>query len=236
MKTGFWVILFTVIGLVSCTEEDANDTVIENVSSNEFAEFFYPYDTIPKVFVFRDVANGLEEEFHRIFSIDDSEGKHIVVEVYKEDGRLVEAINYNLDSLDVIDHMVVDRKLENRKAELFKNKLIPENKTTTASFASRFQGITDSTLFLKEVDRKYDSTTKIEVLEKKVSATIFIDYIRLTLFNPFTKDENEGKWEMLNYFAKGYGLVEWHNAEKSVHYRLEKIISQDEFVNLMSTK
>lgn len=230
MKKAFWILLLGFVGLISCSEEVVETTV----SSNVFGSSFYPYDTIPKVYVYRDVANGLAEEFHRVFSIDDSEGKHIVVEIYKEDGRLVEALNYNLDSLDIIDHMVVDRKLEKRKAELFKNKLIPDSKTSIASFASRFEGFKDSTMILKEVDRQYKSSKKMDVLGKKVAATVFIDYVRMTLFNPFTREEQEGKWEMLNYFAEGYGLVEWHNEDKTVHYRLEKILSQDDFVNLMS--
>lgn len=230
MNKGFWIILLVVIGLVSCTEEGPKTPV----SSNVFGTYFYPYDTIPQIYVFRDIKNGLDEEFHRVFSINDSEGKHIVVEVYKADGRIIEALNYNLDSLDIVDHMVANRKQEQTKAELFKNKLIPDSKKSTASFASRFAGFKDSTLILKEIDRLYSSTKKIDVLGKKVSATIFNDYIRMTLLNPFTKEENEAKWEITNYFATGYGLVEWHNVDRSVHYRLEKIISQDEFVNFMS--
>lgn len=230
MNRGFWIMLIVFVGLVSCSEENPET----NVSSNVFGTYFYPYDTIPTIYVFRDVANGLEEEFHRVFSINDSEGKHIVVEIYKEDGRLLEALNYNLDSLDIIDHMIVDRNQEKTKAELFKNKLMPDSKTSTASFASRFAGFKDSTMILKEVDRLYASAKEIDVLGKKISATLFTDHIRMTLFNPFTKEENEGTWEITNYFASGYGLVEWHNADRSIHYRLEKIISQDEFVNFMS--
>lgn len=231
MKYAFWILLIAVAGLSSCKAEQQDEV---NVSLNEFGPYFYPYDTVPKVYVYRDLVSGLEEEFHRVFAINDSEGKHIVVEIYKSDGRITEAYNYGLDSLHLNDHMVVDRFKKNTKAELFKNKLIPENKTTTASFVSRFSGISDSTLFLKEVDRMYTSTKKIDLLGKRVSATLFDDHVRLTLFNPFSKQENVATWEMVNYFAEGYGLVEWHTPDKSVHYRLEKIIPQDEFVNLMS--
>lgn len=234
MNKAFWIVLLVFAGLVSCSEDNPETSPEVNVSSNEFGAYFYAYDTIPKIYVFRDVANGLEEEFHRVFSIDDSQGKHIVVEIYKADGRIVEALNYNLDSLNIIDHMVVNRNQVNMKAELFKNKLMPDSKTSTASFASRFAGISDSTMFLREIDRTYKSTKDIKVLGKNVSATLFTDYVRMTLFNPFTKDENEGRWELTNYFAEGYGLVEWHNDDRSVHYQLEKIIEQDDFVNFMS--
>jgi len=238
MKGVIWGLLFISLVFAAC-EDNANTTSTKStekevLSTNEFNEFFYPYDTVPKIYVYRDLTNGIEEEFHRVFGINDSEGAHVVVEVYKSDGRITEALNYNIDSLDILDHMVVDKDQINRKAELFKNRLIPTDKKTTASFASRFPGISDSTLFLKEVDRIYNSTQEIQVMDKTVSAVVFHDYIRLTLFNPFTKMENEGKWELENYFAKGYGLVEWHTPDKNIHYQLEKIISQDEFVNLMS--
>ncbi len=232
MKYAFWIMLMIVAGLFSCGGEQEPNEV--NLSKNEFGPYFYPYDTVPKVYVYRDLVSGLEEEFHRVFSINDSEGKHIVVEVYKSDGRITEALNYGLDSLLLIDHMVVDRNLKNTKAELFKNKLIPASKTDKASFVSRFSGISDSTLFLKEVDRIYSKTKDIDIMGKKVSAVVFDDHVRLTLFNPFSKQENVANWEMVNYFAKGYGLVEWHTPNRDVHYRLEKIIPQDEFVNLMS--
>lgn len=232
MKYTFWILLIAAFSFISCEGEQKQNEV--NLSKNEFGPYFYAYDTVPKVYVYRDLVNGLEEEFHRVFAINDSEGKHIVVEVYKSDGRLTEALNYGLDSLLLNDHMVVDRHQQNTKAELFKNRLIPENKTSTASFVSRFSGISDSTFFLKEVDRKYSATKDIDILGKKVSSTVFNDHVRLTLFNPFSKQENVATWEMVNYFAKGYGLVEWHTPDKDVHYRLEKIIPQEEFVNLMS--
>lgn len=232
MQKGVWIILLFFVGFASCVENEA-DSENPNVSENVFGDFFYPYDTIPKIYVYRDVVNGLEEQFHRVFAINDSEGKHIVVEIYTNDGRIIEALNYNLDSLDIIDYMVVDRRQEQTKAELFKNKLIPNDKKSTASFAARFSGISDSTLFLKEIDREYGSTKNIDVMGKKVNTTIFNDHLRVTLFNPFTKMEDEREGESVNYFATGYGLVEWHNVDKSIHYRLEKIISQDAFVNLV---
>jgi hypothetical protein len=235
MQKGIWLILFLGIGLISCSGEDVTTAKTDsNTSSHMFGEFFYPYDTIPKIYVYRNITDGLEERFHRVFSINDSEGKHTVVEIYTDDGRLLEALNYNIDSLDVIDHMVVNRLKINTKAELFKNKLMPENKTATASFASRFSGINDSTLFLQEIDRKYEASKKIDVLGKKTPTTVFHDYVRMTLLNMYTKTERAGNYEVINYFAKGYGLVEWHDPAKKAHYRLEKIISQTEFVDLMS--
>lgn len=100
----------------------------ENYKSlNPNAEFFYPIDTIPKIYLYRDIANGLEEEFHRIYTIRDNAGPHIVVERYASDGRILEAVNYNVDSLTVFDQMVVDRFQKKEKAHIYKNKLFPMN-------------------------------------------------------------------------------------------------------------
>lgn len=235
MKTLFAFCL-VLVGVSACTSDEKEDGADNLVSTNVYGDYFYNYDTIPKIYVYRNITNGLEEIFHRVFSIEDTEGNHIVVEIYSEDGRILEALNYNVDSLDLMDHMVVDINNIKRKAELFKNKMIPTDKTSRADFASRFAGIMDSTLFLKEISRVYQKELKLDVLGKQIEAIAFQDDIRITLFNPFTRLEDVKETRSFAYFAKGYGLVEWHSENKLAHYRLEKIMSQSEFVNLMSTK
>jgi len=232
MKKVF-IFLLLVVGITSCKTEDTKEIPLSE-SVNIFGDYFYEYDTIPKIYVYRDVAGGLEEEFHRVLGIEDTQGKHVVVEIYADDGRILEALNYNVDSLNLMDHMVVDTALIKRKAELFKNQMIPLDKTNRAEFASRFAGIRDSTLFLKEVSRLYKEELKLDVMGKKQEAITFTDDIRITLFNPFTRMEDVKEGRSISYFAKGYGLVEWHTENKLGHFRLEKIMSQEEFVNLMS--
>lgn len=207
----------------------------ETASKNPYAAYFYEVDSVPKVYLFRDVANGLDEQFHRIYSVSDSQGDHVIVEIYSADGRILEALNYNVDSLDIMDHMVVNRKGEKTKAEVFKTKIIPMNDTEEVWFATRFQGFLDSTLILKEIKRKV-SGEEIEhdVLGKKVPTIVMKDKVRMTNFNPFTKKENVLEGEAVNYFAKGYGLVEWHTPNKKVHYRLEKVMPQEEWVKIIT--
>jgi len=221
-----------IVGLVllgSCGKESAA------VSVNPYATYFYPYDSIPKIYLFRDVAHGLDEQYHRIYGVKDSQGEHIVVEIYAADGRIIEALNYNVDSLDVIDHMVVNRVQEKTKAELFKNRLIPMDANEEAYFASRFQGFLDSTLILKEVRRKVNGMeTTCKVIEEEVPALRMDDQIRLTNFNPFTKKETVMEGKAINFFAKGYGLVEWYTPNKKVHYRLEKIMDQQEWLKIIT--
>lgn len=210
---------------------DGNGTA----SKNPYAAYFYAVDSVPKVYLYRDVANGLDEQFHRIYSVEDSEGDHVIVEIYAADGRILEALNYNVDSLDIMDHMVVNRNGEKTKAEVFKTKIIPMNETEEVWFATRFQGFLDSTLILKEIKRKVSgSEIEHDVMGKKVPTIVMKDKIRMTNFNPFTKRENVLEGESVNYFSKGYGLVEWHTPNKKVHYKLEKVMLQEEWVKMIT--
>jgi hypothetical protein len=228
MKRMFMFLLLAVT-LFSCSDEATFE------SANPYAKYFYPYDSIPKVYLYRDVANGLDEQFHRIYGIKDSEGNHIIVETYSADGRIIEALNYNTDSLDIMDHMVVNRNAEQIKAELFKYKIFPMNNSEETWFASRFPGFLDSTLILREVKRKIiDEVKDHEVMGEKVPAVLTADHIRMTNFNPFTEKEYVQEGDAVSYFAKGFGLVEWHSKSKKVHYRLEKVMSQEEWMKIIT--
>ena len=99
------------ITIVSCSFNE------QIKSTHPNAAYFYPIDSIPKIYLYRDVANGLDEEFHRVYSLGDKAGEHIIVERYSSDGRILEALNYNVDSLDLQDHMVVNFKQEKTKAQ-----------------------------------------------------------------------------------------------------------------------
>ena len=203
-------------------------------SQNPNAAFFYPLDTVPKIYHYRDVANGLDEEFHRIYTVEDALGPHLIVEVYAPDGRLKEAINYNIDSLVVQDHMVVNRFQSKEKALLYKNQLFPFELNKESWFASKFSGVVDSTVILHEVLRNFQSKKTTSVLNKSVQALYFKDMIRRTVLNPFTRTEKEVKGQQTSVFAEGYGLVAWYNRNKSIHFRLERKLSQKEWVKIIS--
>ena len=225
LLTSFLVVIL----LLSC---GSNEQI---KSTHPLANYFYPYSKSPQIYLYRDVANGLEEEFHRVYSLKDQEGQHIIVERYASDGRILEALNYNVDSLDVQDHMVVNFKQEKTKAKLYKTKLFPLNKEEQTWFATKFQGINDSTLFLKELKRNLVRQDVLkEIMEEESSCLEFHDIIRQTLLNPFTKKENMIEAEQISYFAEGIGLVEWHSLNKKVHFRLEQILNQDEWLKIIS--
>ena len=217
------------ITIVSCSFNE------QIKSTHPNAAYFYPIDSIPKIYLYRDVANGLDEEFHRVYSLGDKAGEHIIVERYSSDGRILEALNYNVDSLDLQDHMVVNFKQEKTKAQVYKNKLFPLNKNNQTWFATKFQGINDSTLFFREVKRNLVNTSVLrEIMEKNVLCLEFHDYLRQTLINPFTQKESVIEAKMITLFGEGIGLVEWYSPNKKLHFRLEQILTQDEWLKIIS--
>lgn len=227
MKSTF---LFFLIGILiwSCSNSPKFQ------SENPNIEYFYKLDSVPKVYLYRDVARGLEEEFSRIYTVTDNEGEHVVVERYASDGRLLEATNYNIDSLNIQDHMVVNFKKEKEKSILYKNTLFPMNLKKETWFAVKFKGLSDSTVMLKEIKRKFQRKEKIDVLGEKIDALVFEEQVKLTVLNPFTEKEESRQAKATSYFAKNYGLVEWHSANKKVHYRLERILEQKDWVKIIT--
>ena len=212
-----------------------SDEKFTYTSENPNAAYFYPLDTIPKIYHYRDIANGLDEEFHRIYTVEDALGPHLIVEVYAPDGRLREAINYNIDSLIVQDHMVVNRVQSKEKTVLYKNQLFPFDLQKETWFASKFSGVVDSTVLLHEVFRKFQTQKRTEFLGKtKAAALFFRDKIRRTVLNPFTRTEKEVLGQQTSVFAKGYGLVAWYNRNKTIHFRLERVLTQKEWVKIIS--
>jgi len=212
-----------------------SDSSFTYQSLNPNAAFFYPLDTIPKIYQYRDIANGLDEEFHRIYTVEDAAGPHLIVEVYAADGRLREAMNYNIDSLVVQDHMVVNRMESKEKAMLYKTQLFPYDLNKETWFASKFSGVVDSTVLLHEVFRKLHKKQPTSFLDKKkAAALVFKDKIRRTVLNPFRRTEKEITGLQFSIFAKGYGLVAWHNSNKSIHFRLERILSQKEWIQIIA--
>ncbi|MEY3585527.1 MAG: hypothetical protein RLZZ243_591 [Bacteroidota bacterium] len=230
VRFGVFILLFSSLlyGFTSCDDSKAF------VSKNPNAAYFYPLDTIPKIYLYRDITGGLEEEFHRIYALKDQAGEHLIVEIYASDGRIREAYNYNVDSLNIQDYMVVDVNQEKEKTLLYKDKLFPMNMKEKTWFAAKFRGVVDSTVLLSEVKRQFSKKKSHLVMDDDVETLVFSDQLRLTVLNPFTRKENSKSVPRMSYFAEGFGLVEWHSLNKKVHYRLEQVLSQQEWIKMIT--
>ncbi len=207
----------------------------QTTSLNPLSYYFYPLDDEPVVYVYRDVAKGIDERFHRIYRIDDSFGEHIVVEIYSAEARLLEAYNYNIDSLNLMDHMVVDGNRVNQKGELGRTQFFPMSKKSKGEFVSKIPGPRDSTYIIYEIDRKILPKQKKmqKVLDHKEESIVFQDDFSLTLFNFKDKALDQKTGTTISYYAKGYGLIRWHDEEKEIDFKLEKIMSETEWAKIV---
>lgn len=221
-------ILSLLLTIASCSDNKK--------STSDYEEFFYPINKETSFYVYRDIKNGLNEQIHRVYTLEDSYGEHLIVEVYTGDGRIIEAYNYNTDSLNLIDHMVVNAQGKKQKAELLRNTYFPADAETEAYMASRFPGIYDSTFILREVKRKVakNPTTSADVMGDKMDVLVCNDYIRQSMFNPFQHKENVVEGHAKAYFAKGLGLVEWFDEKDNIHFKLEQVLDEKEGIKLIA--
>ena len=180
----FLAILFFFLLLFSCQNKEK--TKEEKLTISNIKDHFYPYDTVPKIYVYRDVVGGLEEKFHRVYALQDQEGKHVIVEIYSSDFRIIEALNYDYSTLLYKDHMVVNRNKEKTKADLIKNKAFPSDDKSIAEFSSRFPGHLDSSLIIKEIKRKWNKNqvNTVNVSELLKNRLLIVKLI-FTFYNYF---------------------------------------------------
>lgn len=222
----FNLFLFSLL-LGACSSNDV-------ASKHPYANYFYPILDEPKVYVYRDIIGGLEEQFHRVYSVKDHLGHHVVVERYASDGRILEALNFNVDSLNIQDHMVVNRNQKKTKAFVYKTSYFPWNKTEQTWFSTKFEGVLDSTLILQELKRNILSENVfIDVMGEQTKAVKYKDYTKFTLINPFTKTEKVMGLPSYTYYADGVGLVEWKSNGNKVHFKLEQIMDQADWLKFI---
>jgi len=209
-------------------------------STNVFSDYFYPIDTVPKIYLYRDVTNGIDEKFHRIYIEKKSKNSHLVVDIYRTPGKgrlvVTERLVYNIQNKSIVEHAVVDINDELKPAKLVKNGLIPVRKNEESLFASLYPGFRDSTYIYYEIKRKSDGNEiQHKVMGKDVSCIIFKDNVTQAQRNLRTKKTDVMiSTQSDNYFAQGYGLVEWYTTNKKAHYKLEKIISQKEWEEIIN--
>ena len=229
--TRFFALLSLITCLFSCSENKVpNSTKAKEISN---ASFFYVYDTIPKIYQYREVVNGMFEQFHRVYGVRRGDGKHILVEHFTQDGRLTETYDYLIDSMLVYNHMVVGVKGDIRAASLAKNKMFPLD-NQEVQFKSIFPGLSEGFVLEYERIRKLDKFENRNILSKKLECLKLNERIRVSNINVDSKLQNESVNDIVVYFGKFIGLVEWHDKNFKQHYVLEDIISQDEWLKIIS--
>lgn len=230
-----WLLCHSTTGCTRSQDEEYNpDRAIANrfKGNTFFKPYFYPIKSVPVIYIYRDVVNGLLEQFHRVYTLTDTEGEHLIVERYNMKGNLYEAFNFNTDSLNLMDHMIVNQNQENTKTTLFKDGFFPANATQTPICRSQWKW-NDTTTVFREIKRTLmQAQTFSEVLGKKTRCMQFADDIMYQYVNAITKERKTWADKQKTLYAEGLGLVEWEGTNNKVHFKLERIISQEEWINM----
>ena len=163
--TRFIALLCLITFLFSCSENKVQ--IQQRIKKYLMSLSSTLYDTIPKIYQYREVVNGMFEQFHRVYGVRRGDGKHILVEHFTQDGRLTETYDYIVDSMLVYDHMVVGVKGDIRSASLAKNKMFPLD-DQEVQFKSIFPGISEGFVLEYERIRKLDKFENRNILSKKL--------------------------------------------------------------------
>lgn len=108
-------------------------------------------------------------------------------------------------------------------------------KKETTWFATKFEGVMDSTLIFQEMKRTIlRNETLMDVMGEEQHAIQYKDKFRYTILNPFTKKEKEINLNQYTYYAENIGLVEWKGTTNQVHFKLEQILTQQEWVKIIA--
>ena len=133
-----------------------------------------------------------------------------------------------------MEHIVVNRNNEREIAEIKSSQLFPYDPSRENSFVSEFSAMDDSTLFRKENHRNFlkVETSSYDGVGKR-KTFIFKDFVSQHLINLYTNKGRKIETKGFIHFAEGLGPVEWYDENKKVHFKLEKILSQKEWIRLM---
>ena len=67
------VFILLMAGMLSCNQSPQEKTKKEKINISN-TSFFYVYDTIPKIYQYREIVNGMYEQFHRVYGLRDGYG------------------------------------------------------------------------------------------------------------------------------------------------------------------
>jgi len=74
----------------------------------------------------------------------------------------------------------------------------------------------------------------LDVMGENQKAIKYKDRLRYTMLNPFTNKEKEINLTQYTYYAENIGLVEWKSTTNQKHFKLEQILTQQEWVKIIA--
>lgn len=218
---GFLTIIIAVF--VSCSSNDGDNR------SGSLTSYFFPQDSIePYIYVYADEKRPVDEKFYRIYTLKTKEKHHLVVERFNANFRITEGYTYDLDdSLNVVDHMIVDAYGKKRRAHLSEDELFPLSFENPSIFISDFPAHIDSLMGVYKSKKRVIDSMDYSLFDSSTSAIKVVDDVTLSFVNPSTQEGSSNSVEIHRIYAKGFGLTEWYTPDEKVHFKLKRILSND---------
>lgn len=220
--------LFIAIFLVGCSTE----TKQENTLSREY---FYPATKEKQANILIDTLQPLDERVFVYHTAKFDESEHIFLEKYVQGTRLIEGFIFtNEDSVIVKEHMVIDRLNRKSKAQTSAFDHLPYSLNDESYFHSRFPSHLDSVIAVYESKKNcIVKDTVFEFKGIKHDAVVFRDSVKLSMYNPITKDGKSRINVQDLMYAKDLGLVSISVPNSKIHFQLSQVLNQQEWELLL---
>ncbi len=225
-------VLFSVLILLSfgCggDSSESNITASED-QKDRIRDYFFPSDSLnPYIYVYADENRPVDEKFYRIFRLKTKDKNDLIVERYNAEFRITEGFTYDLDdNLSISDHMIVDAQGKKRQAKLTSSSLYPVNEDDEAVFISDFPAHIDSLVGVYKSKKTVEERFDYEIFGEKTKAIKVLDEVTLSFVNPFNEKGSSNTVEIYRVYAKGFGLTEWYTVDQKIHFKLQRILSNE---------
>ncbi|MCC5922765.1 MAG: hypothetical protein JJT77_03170 [Crocinitomicaceae bacterium] len=212
------------------SEEAQRIQISKNGKYSNYRDFFYPTNlSSPKIYAFRDDAAPLDERFFRIYTLMEEGDSVFVIEKYNSIFRIFEGVSMmTLENFPMTDHMKVDKNGIKRSSRIYENHYFPEQFDQTVTYLVNYPSHLDS-VSMVYVSKKtiIEDGIFMDVMGDEVEAILIVDSIKVVMTNVLTKQSSLQRFVAHKYFAKGIGLVQWGTPEGDVQYSLQKILSDN---------
>lgn len=220
--------LFIALFLVSCGTETKKETAFSR-------DYFYPATKEKQANVLIDTLQPLDERVFVYHTAKFDETESIFLEKYVQGTRLIEGFVFSLeDSVIVKEHMVIDRLNRKSKAQTSAFEHLPYSLNDESYFHSSFPSHLDSVIAVYESKKScIESDTVFSFNGVKHDAVIYRDSIKLSMYNPLTKDGKSRINVQDLMYAKDLGLVSISVPNSKIHLQLSRVLNQQEWESLL---
>jgi hypothetical protein len=220
MYLKYSLILTLLLTLIACSDK--------NVKEIPFLEYYYPFDSEPKVYVYQDSLNPLYEVFERVFTVEDPMGKHLWIERYNTNFSLTETVEIlATDKLNVRNHLIGVRG--NLESAVVRDSLFFPS-FGTSIFSSTFPSNNDTIVFHYEIKRTLQDKKGIFNWEDKTLETInTLDSVKAYIIDVKNEKEKVNLSLAKSVYAKGLGKVQVFSLNGAVNLQLKRVLTDEEW-------